>query len=240
MTDFLSRAEDPVLERFARRFLAKTVQNGFGSMSKRDAELLLFYELELSGLVPTQASHHEVAKLLRVTPRRVAALRRDAWARWARENEIREHLRGTLQALFEPDAIRTVLEENRKVWQVDGLLPVALEHPSDRAEVEQFLKRRHSVVHTARNREVLLLTHTAALDLAQSVVGEISEKQKQAIRSAFGKDATLKTFLTKDIRKSSWREARVVLGNTLGQVLEKATVDGAAKALAVVFGALLA
>ena len=117
MSRLVSKAEGPELELFARRFLTKYLAHGFQSLSKRDVELLLFYELELCELVSSAASNHDVAKKLRLTGRKVAALRRDAWARWAEENEIKEHLRDTLKELLSPDALATVLAETKRAWR---------------------------------------------------------------------------------------------------------------------------
>jgi hypothetical protein len=78
MSRLVSKADGPELERFSRRFLAKYLAHGFQSLSKRDVELLLFYELELSDLISASASNHDVAKMLRLTGRKVAGLRRDA------------------------------------------------------------------------------------------------------------------------------------------------------------------
>ena len=114
-----------------------------------------------------------------------------------------------------------------------------LEHPSDRAEVEQALKRRHSVPRYARNHEVLLVPHRQLTALVDEIVPNGVEKKKLVtIRAAFSKDATLKSFLAKDISKLSWSEARVVLNTTLGEVLQKATIDVAAKALSSALGPL--
>ncbi len=239
MSNLVSKAEGPELERFARRFLNKYLSAGFQSLSKRDVELLLFYELELSGLVSAQASNHDVSKALRVTPRKVASLRRDAWARWAQDNEVQTHLKETLRALFEEEALLGVLEQNRKAWKEDGLLPLLLEHPSDRAELEELLKRRKCIAHHPRNREVLLVPHAPLLDVVAGLSGEVDEKRLGHVRAGFAKSSDLKTFLTKDVRKLSWKEARAVLNTTVAEIVNKATVDGVAKGLSAIYGGLL-
>ncbi|HMR05636.1 MAG TPA: hypothetical protein PKA88_07650 [Polyangiaceae bacterium] len=239
MSRLVSKSDGPELERFARRFLSKYLAHGFQSLSKRDVELLLFYELELSDLISASASNHDVAKSLRLTGRKVSNLRRDAWARWAEENEIKEHLRASLKQLLSVEALTTVLSENRRAWSGDGLIPLLLEHPSDRAEVEQFLKRRHSIPHYAKNREVILVPHKLLLDLSAGLGGTVQKKQLSIVRSAFIKDADLKAFLTKDLRELSWREARQVLNVTVAEMLHKASVDAAARGLSSVFGGVL-
>ncbi|MEZ4225566.1 MAG: hypothetical protein R3B13_31730 [Polyangiaceae bacterium] len=239
MKQLLAKAQTPELECFARRFLTKYMAQGFQSLSKRDVELLLFYELELSDLVSAAASNHDVAKRLRLTAKKVATLRRDAWARWAEDNEIQDHLRATLRGLFTPDALATVLTENKRAWRSDGLVPLLLEHPSDRAEVEQFLKRRHSIPHYARNREVLLVPYKLLIELSASLGTPVEKKQLTQIRAAFLKDADLKGLLTRDLRELSWREARQVLNNTVAEMLHKTSVDAASRGLGAVLGGVL-
>lgn len=239
MVDLTSNADEGRLARFATRFLNHYGAHGFQSLAKRDVDLLLFYELELAGLIDPNASNHDVARQLRLTPRRVVGLRRDAWARWAEQNEITDHLRGTLVALFEPEALETLLRENRKRWREDGLVPLLLEHPSDRSEMEQLLKARHSVPSYPRNREVLLVPHAQLLSITAELGGEVGPKKLDRIQKAFAKDADLEAFLTTDLRELSWAKARAALGTTLARVMQKAAVDAGARALGGVFGPLL-
>lgn len=239
MSTLVSKADGPELERFARRFLTKYLSAGFQSLSKRDVELLMYYELELSGMVSAQASNHEVAKALRVTARKIALLRRDAWARWAQDNEVSDHLKTTLRGLFEEEALLSLLSQNKRAWKEDGLLPLLLEHPVDRAEVEERLKQKKHIVHHARNREVLLVPHGPLLDVVAGLSGAVDEKRLSAIRSAFAKSSDLKQFLTKDVRTLSWKEARSVLNATMADIVHKATVDGVAKGVAAIYGGLL-
>lgn len=240
MVDLVAGCDDPQLARFAARFLNHYTAHGFQSLTKRDVDLLLFYELELSGIVDRNASNHDVARELRLTPRRVAALRRDAWARWAQQNEINEHLRRTLGALFEIDVIKTLLKENGKRWREDGLVPVLLEHPSDRAEMEQLLKARHSVPQYARNHEVLLVPHTQLLAIAESLTGKVSSEAVRKIQQNFAESTDLKSFLTTDITELSWGKARGALINTLVDVMQKSAADRAAQALVAIFRPLFA
>ena len=239
MVDLTSKLEDTQLARFAARFLNHYGKHGFQSLNKRDVDLLLFYELELAGILDPNASNHEVARKLRLTPRRVASLRRDAWARWAEQNEIVDHLRRTLAQIFEPEALETLLAENRKRWSEDALIPIVLEHPSDRAELEQLLKARHSVPQFARNREVLLVPSVQLLAIIEQLSGPVDKKQLERIQKAFSKDADLASLLTTDLRELTWAKARAALGNTLAAVAKKAAVDVGAKALGSVFRPLL-
>jgi len=67
---------------FASEFLRQTQLQGFGALSKRDLELLVFVLLERDGAIDRNASNHAAAAQLRVTPAKLRALRRDGYARW--------------------------------------------------------------------------------------------------------------------------------------------------------------
>ena len=239
MVDLTSKVEETQLVRFATRFLNHYGKHGFQSLNKRDVDLLLFYELELAGILDPNASNHAVARKLRLTPRKVASLRRDAWARWAEQNEIVDHLRRTLSQIFEPEALETLLKENRKRWSEDALIPIVLEHPSDRAELEQLLKSRHSVPQYARNREVLLVPSAQLLAIVEPLAGPVDKKQIEKIQKAFAKDPDLASLLTTDLKDLTWAKVRAALGNTLAAAAQKSAVDVGAKALGSIFKPLL-
>lgn len=231
MLDLIKKAGESELLKFAEVFLGTYGAQGFQALSKRDTDLLLFYTLEASGVLDSRAGNHDVARLLRVTPRRVALLRRDAWARWAEPTDVREHLTFTLRSVFQPAPLERLLRENRGRWKQDGLLPLLLEHPSDRDEVEQFLKSAHSTPHHARNPEVLLVPKDQVVPLLDFAASGLDKARQGAIKKAFASNTKLGEFLTRDISKLSAAEARAVLNNTVGAIFEKASVDLAAKGL---------
>lgn len=239
MEEVLTKAEDRDLLAFAKGFLGSYGTYGFQCLNKRDADLLLFYALETSGVLDSRNSNHEAARMLRLTPRRLAALRRDAWARWAARADVQKHLADTLRAAFQVKALKRVLAENLKSWKDDRLLPILLEHPSGHAEVEQFLKSVHSIPHYARNREVLLLPHDQVLPLLETASEALDTKRVREIKKSFAASTTLQEYLTEDISRLTWDQTRSVLNNTVGAMLEKAAVDGAAKGIsALVLGVL--
>lgn len=67
---------------FAEEFLRLSLMQGFGSLNKRDLELLTFVLLERDGAIPRDSSNAAAALQLRITATRVKSLRRDGYARW--------------------------------------------------------------------------------------------------------------------------------------------------------------
>jgi hypothetical protein len=240
MSELTATLTDPALATFARRFLNRALEHGFSSMSKKELELLLFFEMELAGVVSGTADNHAVARDLRLTPQRVRSLRRDAWARWATQRECRAHLRATLEDWFSRESLETVLREHEKLVQGEKLIPVLLEHPGDRAELEQLLKRRRSVPQHDRNSEVLLVPVRQLITLATDLLeSEAADPVIANLKRAVEKDSTIKSLLVDGLEDFNLAKLRSALGNSLASMLESATLDVGTKALAAVFGSFL-
>lgn len=237
--EVIKKAREEDLLAFAQGFLGAYATHGFQSLSKRDTDLLLFYTLETSGVLDSRMSNHDTARRLRLTPKKVSALRREAWARWASPGDVQEHLRQTLRATFKPAVLKRVLQDNLSVWKKERLVPLLLEHPSDHSEVEQFLKTQHCIPHYAKNREVLLVPHDQIVPLLEHAADGLDAKRQREIKKSFAENTTLKELITKDLSKLSWEETRAALNQALGAVFEKAAVDAAAKALSGVVSGFL-
>lgn len=139
--------------------MSRYLQNGLQSLTKRDLDLLLYYRLEKDGIVSPAASNTEVAHLLKVTPQKVASLRRDACARWATTEEINELVRTEIRrALMEP-RLASALDYGGRPGREAGWLPLVIEHPGVRAEIEGQVKRDGGIVRYERNREVIMLKY---------------------------------------------------------------------------------
>lgn len=226
--EILDRLSGKLAESFATEFLRKYLHGGFQSLLKRDVDLLVFYELERSGAVDEWASNHEVARVLRITPRRVATLRHDSYARWADTAHRRRRLERRLKNYFTEPNIAAVLRESRREDLEDGLLPIVLEHPAERADFEEAIKRVRGVPRHERNREVLLVSFHALTELMSMVqLGREPKEALELVHREFAKHATLKSLLRRDLTKVSAAEARTVL-NEVGANITQAAMESAA------------
>ena len=68
MEELIKNASEADLLGFSKTFLGTYGAHGFQSLAKRDADLLLFYALEHSGVVDSREGNHQVARRLRLTP----------------------------------------------------------------------------------------------------------------------------------------------------------------------------
>ena len=153
---------------FAAEFLRQTQLQGFGALSKRDLELLVYVLLERDGAIDRNSSNHAAASLLRITPAKLRALRRDGYARWRQlvaepaDVALRRILGHVLTDANLRAGSRHVSERSRK----DGFLAVRVEHPDDRLQLEQAILDAGALPVYERNREVLAVRFDTLVALA--------------------------------------------------------------------------
>ena len=168
-------------------FFSVWSNNGFGTMTKKDTELLLFRCLkELLG-DQTPENNYKWASLLRVTPQKVKALRLESYLRFAHLFPSSEgsgpvkYFRQlhTLHPQISVDKAENLLE-NVKVSFI-------LEDPIAQMQLENDLKESGTYLDFHRNREVvklrfidfLKIIQTKAPDKVQIVIDNILQNKVQ-------------------------------------------------------------
>lgn len=215
---------------FGQRLVGLALEQGWQSLSKRDMDLLIFLLLELDGAIDRQAPNHAVARQLRVTPSRVASLRRDAYARWRplvgdnSEKVLQRILRETLTPARLNSAARYASERKRE----DGFLALLVEHPDDRLELEQAIKVAGAIPVYERNREVLLVHYETLFDLAEqfAFLEQDPVKVQKSLKKLFRTETDLEGFLTKDIGDLTWQDAREALNSAGAMVVSDGIKKG--------------
>jgi hypothetical protein len=227
---------DQQVQTFGRRFLGGYLKGGFQSLSKRDIDCLVYFNLELSGAIDPKLDNHSAAQLLRITPQKLRALRKDSYARWSTEDERIEMLRDTLCAYFTPRKLKAVLRDMSSELFEGQVLPILIEHPAERSEFVQAIKELDGVPRYARNREVLLVPLDTLIDVAEYLgLSDDDTTAAAAAKKAFDGDTDLKGLLTTDIRKLNGTKLRSALNKVGGSLLAEAAtggVDLAARGLA--------
>lgn len=171
---FGSPPDDTRLSKWGRGFLEKYLRDGLGVMSKKETEVLVMHMLEESGcLEGKRNANHDLSLLLRIPETRVAALRYEAKLRYPPddpEGYARIKLL-TILWLAEP--------------QADGKsIQLLIEDRYVRQYLSALAKRKHSVIDTSFNREI---------------VDVRLEKLSPIIHAAFGEDIGKK--FDKDFKK---------------------------------------
>ncbi|MCD9032882.1 hypothetical protein LDO32_14220 [Luteimonas sp. Y-2-2-4F] len=204
---------------FGQEFMRQTQLQGFGSLTKRDLELLIFVLLERDGAIDRAASNHAAAAQLRVTPAKLKALRRDGYARWRQlaaeppEAALPRILATVLTAENLRAGARHVSERSRK----EGFLAVRVEHPDDLARFEQAILDVGALPVYERNREVVAVRFDTLLRLAER--GGHLQPDPQAVARELRKLAPaaqeVADLLRKDLDQLRWEDVRNAL-NALG------------------------
>src|SRR5690606_22308474 len=219
---------------FASEFLRQTQLQGFGALSKRDLELLVFVLLERDGAIDRNASNHAAAAQLRVTPAKLRALRRDGYARWRQlvAEPADEALRRILGNVLTEANLRAgsshVSERSRK----EGFLAVRIEHPDDRQQFEQAVLDSGGLPVYERNREVLAVRFDTLVALAErsGFLQPDTEAVVAALRGLAPASQELAELLRKDITRIAWADVRNTL-NSLGAKAVAGSAEGAVRGL---------
>ena len=219
---------------FAAEFLRQTQLQGFGALSKRDLELLVYVLLERDGAIDRNSSNHAAASLLRITPAKLRALRSDGYARWRQlvaepaDVALRRILGHVLTDANLRAGSRHVSERSRK----DGFLAVRVEHPDDRLQLEQAILDAGALPVYERNREVLAVRFDTLVALAErsGFLQPDTEAVVKALRKLAPASEELADLLEKDVTKLRWEDARNAL-NSLGAKAVSSTAEGGLKGL---------
>ncbi|GAB3508502.1 hypothetical protein MNQ95_10405 [Pseudoxanthomonas daejeonensis] len=219
---------------FATEFLRQTQLQGFGALSKRDLELLVYVLLERDGAIDRNASNHSAAALLRITPAKLRALRSDGYARWRQlvaepsDAALRRILGNVLTEANLRAGSRHVSERSRK----DGFLAVRVEHPDDRLQFEQAVLDAGALPVYERNREVLAVRFDTLVALAErsGFLQPDTEVVVKELRKLAPGSEELADLLKKDVTKLRWEDARAAL-NSLGAKAVSSSAEGGLKSL---------
>lgn len=209
---------------FGQRVVDRYFAEGWGSLSKRDLELLFFILLEKDGALDRSGSNYDIARLLRVTESKVVSLRKDAYARW--RHFTSETHDDVVSRVFRVALSQAQLVQSMKYATArrmdEGFIPLLIEHPDDRAEVEHAIKGASGIPIFERNREVLLIHHETLVNVAESlgILERDPKKVQSQLKTLLGNQATLKSFLSMPIKKITWDDARAALNDAGTIVVE--------------------
>ncbi len=217
------KLNDPA--QFSETLLKYFMEEGWQSLSKRDLELLIFILLEKDGVIDQFASNHSVAKQLRLTQTKVAALRKDSYARWRPllniqpEDMIKRILKNTLTEKKLASGARYAAEKTSQ----EGFLALMIEHPDYRAELEEALKNLDAIPVYERNPQVILIHSDTLFELAKQygLLDNFKNIQTTLKKLCEKKVTGLESFLTKKAKDLTWDDVRTALSATTAKVIAR-------------------
>lgn len=165
-------------------FLEQYLNPAFGSMSKRDIDILLFMKLQELGLIQHNPELYEIVSSLKVTRAKARNLLYEAKMRTTTEDELDNELKTILKSPI-------FLKENDKISLEIGN-PLLIDHLRDK------LKKLKHITDGSFSPELVKLTIGAYAALFESM---LNEKSKDTIRKALIQcgaieEPTLKGILT--------------------------------------------
>lgn len=168
-------------EGFAESFLDRYLANGFGSMQKREIDVLLFHLLSSIEQIKGK-SNYEIANFLKIPEGRVKSLRLEATLKYQQANH-----KAVLAKI-----VTELIDEMKKPDFAGGYLSVALEDAVQKREFEHAVKKSGYQVEYGINRELLKIKPLSLLaiivenidngerEFIKLVKDHITDKEKQA------------------------------------------------------------
>ncbi len=211
-------------EAFATTFLNEVLRQGFQSLGKRDLELLIFYLLEKDGTISRNSRNHEIARLLRIPESRLKLLRKDSYARWQAIDDINqtEIIKYIFSECFTEEKLKQSLNHASSTDKSDGFIPIRVEHPAYRTELENEVINVNGIPKYERNREVLLIRFEILLKIAEKHgILKDQKDMETALKKLGKKSTTLAELLAKDVSELSISDFRSALNDTLIKIVTK-------------------
>lgn len=188
-------------------FLNLYLQNGFQSLSKKDIDLLLFYLMDEYAIFKGK-DNYEKAKQLKITPTKLKSLQLESHMRWS-DKTSKEILKSLFERVLKKENIKSLLQEQKDLVSKDEI-PIVVENPIEKLELEKLLKDKHSIIKHERNSEVIKVNLQTFVSLA-IYLEEDQEKLLNQL-SVFDDVEKLKRLLTKkDISKLKISDLRYIL-----------------------------
>ena len=212
---------------FGNDFVAQAVKPGFGSLSKRDLELLIYYLLERDGAVARSSKTYDVAVLLNVPLAKAKAYRRDAYARWRGPfgEEPKREMPKVLAALLTSTSLDVAAKHAGRAARQDGYIPVWIEHPVDRVDFEQAVLDAEGIPRRDHHPDVLFVRFDVLTRIASTYLTPLDTKVSlRALKKLAPTAEEVKDLLTKDITKITWSDVRSAV-NGLGAKAATGVVD---------------
>jgi hypothetical protein len=174
----------PEKQHFAATFVTTFLQGGFGSMSKREIELLVFHLLSNTRDYKKK-SNYELASALRIPESRVKSMRLSSALRYSEINSI---------AVLHGIVLR--LRDNQQHLNLEeSKIEISLEDPIERREIENFLKLKGHHAEYHFNSEVLRIAPIRLFELIVETLENGEQEFNNLIQNSIEDDAASNRIL---------------------------------------------
>ena len=173
---------------FADEFLARFLAYGFGSMPKKDMEILIFHLLYHKSVFFNGKSNYEIANLLKITENKVKSLKTEACLKY-QQIEHHEALKAIAQLFFEYQTTKPIVEGD--------FIQFVLEDPILRREFEHAAKELGYFVDFSFNREIINVKATVFLAIFVNNFKDVENKFVNAVKDVAKDDKEYGKTLSK-------------------------------------------
>lgn len=209
--DVLSKLEAVEAEKVKESFselLADYLKPAFGSISKRDFDILLFMKLQKLGVIPNNPEMYELVSQLRVTRSKARNLLYESKLRQTTTSELDEELKNLLKnPIF--------LKDNDKIGiEIDN--PYLIDH------LRAKLKKLNHITDGSFSPELVKLTTDAFIALFESC---LPDESKASIKKAFVEIGVKADTSFKGILKGAIKKIGSKLADEAGEQLSESVGD---------------
>ncbi len=139
-------------------FHKEYLQHGFQSLSKKDLDLLLFYLIQKYGFIDQTASIYDTALALKITPQKVKSFRLESYIRWG-ELESGDVIRRVLSKIFTEENVQYLQEHHTELIK-KGKIPLLIEDPVEKFELENRIKKHNGIIKYERGYETIIVDYS--------------------------------------------------------------------------------
>ncbi len=147
---------DSEKQNFSEKFLIKFLENGFGTLPKREIEILVFHLLYKESSFFRDKSNYEMANLLKISETRIKSLKSEANLKYQRLGN-KDALRQIAESLFVAKTIHFEVH--------DEIIQFYLEDPSLMREFNYSVKQLGYSTDTSFNNEIVKVRFSVFLNI---------------------------------------------------------------------------
>jgi len=207
LIDNLQKIDSIKSKDFLIYFLQYYLQNGFQSLSKKDIDLLLFYLMEEYSIFDGK-DNYQKAKQLKITPVRLKSLQLELYMRWGKQTQ-KDILLKLFSRIFSKENIASLIKEQKEKLK-KGYIPLVIENPVEKLELERVLKENNSIVEYNLNKEIIDVK-LQTLILISYLINDNKEKLLKELNK-FSKQNNLKEVITtRDIQDLTIDDFRLII-----------------------------
>ena len=186
LIDLITEAEK---KEFANTFLSVFLRGGFGAMTKREIELLVFYGLERTAGF-SRMSFYERANALRILEGKVKALKAESTQRYSQLDH-----KSALREL----AIGVARDKTIPASYEDGRVVLVVENPALRRELEHAMRLGGARMNYTLNADVVTVDLPAFLQLLSRTIAVGDEQLAKHLAEGISDSKASKKLLAAEL-----------------------------------------